>query len=586
MSLKIFFVVSTLARACPNSCSGHGDCVLSRCECWQGFELADCSWKMCPFGISWNPPREEREECSGKGLCDNGKCVCQPGFDGSACERLACRCGHCESLNAFAERTTNAKSERYSYDSWDSRKLFDCVDRAEECPRGDDPLTTNQQNEIQIFSCGGVGYFTLWFRGRESSRIYHHYSAEQVRSAIESTETGSLSVKFHGGRSACHRENANFEERNVISIEFTSLFGDSPPFRVDQEHFSGNVQAGDVLRSATGYVYGVQGSKEFEECARRGRCVDGVCECYATNFELYGSSDLYGGPGQTGDCGYPLTEITTCPGEEPCNNNGVCLENNKCVCKTGWKDGDCSKRICPRHYSWFSYPSADNKAHDGLTECSSVGECTQGGACDCPEPFFGAACEYVKCHRNCNGHGRCVPSRNFGEWDDDRIFKCECDAGYDSFDCSRRTCPLGDDPETTDQVNEIQSLQCPPFQLSFRGETTQSIEANATTFHIQTQLEALSTVGKVRVSFGGGNTHCDAVVHVHFLTDHGDLPNIEGARHISTEVSRDGTTESEPCSNRGICDTSTGLCDCFEGYGASDGNGLPGLIPDCGHRIS
>ena len=41
------------------------------------------------------------------------------------------------------------------------------------------------------------------------------------------------------------------------------------------------------------------------------------------------------------------------------------------------------------------------------------------------------------------------------------------------------------------------------------------------------------------------------------------------------------------CSNHGTCNHSTGRCECFRGWGSSDGTtGATGTIEDCGHRLA
>ena len=96
--------------------------------------------------------------------------------------------------------------------------------------------------------------------------------------------------------------------------------------------------------------------------------------------------------------------------------------------------------------------------------------------------------------------------------------------------------------------------------------------------------------------------HKDAtptIVHVQFETQHGNVPRMTSlTESVSIRVYADGeagfggdaashagTTEEEPCSNRGLCDRATGQCTCFLGYGMSDGLGNRGTLADCGYKL-
>jgi hypothetical protein len=46
-----------------------------------------------------------------------------------------------------------------------------------------------------------------------------------------------------------------------------------------------------------------------------------------------------------------------------------------------------------------------------------------------------------------------------------------------------------------------------------------------------------------------------------------------------------GTKEARECSGRGLCDTETGRCACFGGFGSSDGFGNAGERGDCGQVL-
>lgn len=88
-------------------------------------------------------------------------------------------------------------------------------------------------------------------------------------------------------------------------------------------------------------------------------------------------------------------------------------------------------------------------------------------------------------------------------WDADLLYGCNCDSGYFGPDCSLKHCPTGDDPFTgtsidpkTQQYNEKQQVVCVAtagsFTLSFRGETTAPIPADASAAKVKAALQVRS----------------------------------------------------------------------------------------------
>jgi len=318
-----------------------------------------------------------------------------------------------------------------------------------------------------------------------------------------------------------------------------------------------------------------------------------------------------------------------------------------CACSSGWTGADCSLQDCPTARSWFSYPTADEKGHSVEVECSAAGICDPAtGECSCNlDIFTGGACEFMACpgSGNCFGHGECLSMaqlalaaedngeatditygldpNNAHTWDAHRVLGCLCDDGYTGHDCKQRTCPLGDDPGTYDDVKELQLLQCKAdggtFTLEFRQAKTWPIPWNATSTELEWYIEALATVTDVEVAIKGRTdgltpVACDgtgeSVVEVVFVTEHADVPALVGdttalvsavnnfwfvkadgdtlTANAVTYTSVAGTTENVECSNRGTCDRATGLCVCFKGYASGDGQGGEGNQGDCGYQIS
>ncbi|CAM9660147.1 unnamed protein product [Choristocarpus tenellus] len=438
---------------CPNRCNRHGDCnPYGRCDCWDTWEGADCSERVCPSGLGWSDEAIATDtahapvQCSNRGTCNRqtGRCQCMEGYSGAACERSNCphRCsghGRCRSMEDFAEDFRDADSVQYLYsDVWDSDKLHKCVCDTgyhgydcslRQCPTGDDPLTTGQVNELQLIVCqASGGTFVLYYEHQESTSIAFDANAADVEEALRDIPSvADVEVKFSVNASgAC-----NSTVINVIQVEFTQNFGSLRPMWSYNGLTAGDVATltvtadGSTVYDSDGIGYNsVKGTKENKECSNRGLCdsEQGICACYDTNDDIFASSDGYNGPGTRGDCGYAVITTAGCPGEVACSGHGTCDETDfSCDCNNGWIAGDCSLLTCPYGSSWFSYPrhpyfyytthSTTDKAHDKRTECSDGGICNrETGICNCGPLFHGAACEYMICPGGtanaCHGHGR------------------------------------------------------------------------------------------------------------------------------------------------------------------------------------
>lgn len=604
-------------------CSNRGICntQTGSCQCQTGFEGRACQRLAC------------MNDCSGHGVCRSMR-------------RSAEHLWHSTEQLAYTNPwDANMVYGCNCDEGWEGSdcSLRTCV-RNDDPLTSVDANNVPQTNEFQFIECQATGgFFTLQLDGRISEQIAWNADEAAVKAAIHHDVT-PVAIVFQevGQTTVCDADGAitriEFTNRfgDVPALTLPQNYENhltNGASSVGVVVYDGSDTNNDFVHDSATYTT-VQGTKDWKYCAGRGFCdqTKGLCVCY----EGYGSSNGYGEEGSSGDCGHLLTPITACPGATECNGHGTCHDHPTylCECDDGWQGGDCNERVCPSGFAWFDDPSTDDKAHE-MAECSNRGICDRvSGECSCAPGFTGTACERMVCpgpSQQCNGHGRCMSMAQLAEvandngdatsftygatnrnpltWDYNKVFGCHCDEGWHGYDCSLRDCPRGDDPKTTGDVVEVQLIKCTAtsgtFTLSFRQDFTSSLSYDITAANLQAALDLLDTLNGVAVTYSSSTDQlCDStgdnVATIQFNQDYGDLPNlkleVDGLTPSSslsvgqssesdlsiTYNAVDGTKEDVYCSNRGICDESTGVCQCFTQYGSSDGFGNRGTRPDCG----
>ena len=178
------------------------------------------------------------------------------------------------------------------------------------CPRGDDPSTIDQVDEVQILQCTATdGTFQLTFRGSHTDAIAFNANEVEIEAHLESLSTvDDVVVELTAGVACSDQSTPHY-----IVVTFVTNHGDLPSIKPIVNNLidvnNGNMAgSGTIAIFADGQEIGgytsTRGTKEDDECSNKGICdyLTGQCICVAG----YGSSDGKGNQGSKGDCGYRL----------------------------------------------------------------------------------------------------------------------------------------------------------------------------------------------------------------------------------------------------------------------------------------
>jgi len=287
-----------------------------------------------------------------------------------------------------------------------------------------------------------------------------------------------------------------------------------------------------------------------------------------------------------------------------CGGRGLCdRSTGECKCFPSFTGEGCRRTTCPN-------------------DCSGHGQCRT----DANSFFYIGQTPKVPFGNQLPSYSKAVGVPTWGiHWPWLKYQQCHCDSGYEGDDCSLRQCPRGDDPETDckdDRGNDHQKLTCEFesatltkafFQLRFTDQfggeydtrpikidttATTGLTADQNANSIQDALEALPNFAIPEIEIDVTQTDKKKpIISVEFTDAHntgkqnmlefmarakcesGSQPlfrvtNTDATKgDIKCTVSREAPKpadsiyrESATCSNRGICDQSTGRCNCFDGY--------------------
>jgi len=244
-----------------------------------------------------------------------------------------------------------------------------------------------------------------------------------------------------------------------------------------------------------------------------------------------------------------------------------------------------------------------------VKECSDQGLCDRAtGLCECFPGFSGAACHRTECPDDCSGHGTCRSNRDFaydfgiakthqllqthksteayrenyrvtydGAWDSNHLYGCLCDPGYRGANCALIECPSSNDPlddkcSTLETESVVENFQVQKFaptgSQGWRTAYEQStpIETNIWCAPHQSDETACKAVveeggtGKCKWTAGPPSKCEQDGVWTTIIPDKNN--HFLGKKVYACF----GAMSGMDCSGRGICDYSTGQCNCFTGY--------------------
>lgn len=225
------------------------------------------------------------------------------------------------------------------------------------------------------------------------------------------------------------------------------------------------------------------------------------------------------------------TAHASCP--NACSGHGTCDALDRCTCYTGkdgnplWTGADCSEMTCFQEFAWADVTASIGQPEDATNQ---GGASRSNGGQSAKEPTWHSTLAHQSAE--CSNQGSC--DRKSGE--------CKCFDNYEGKACTRTVCPESCSGHGV-CLNERE------FAEDNTGVTYGATEYNSAGSDVDTLWDAEKMQGCL-CDAGYRGPDCALV----------ECPTTDDV------MNGFGAADGRDCSGRGVCDYSSGLCECFSGF--------------------